>query len=169
MKSAVFSRGTTLQLPNTQRMLYPPHYATQCFSVCVCECLSPHHRGILRGRARARRLISSEDTLLLLFFLSSLCCSAPPLLASYECVLFTFILSPRWWTLLPLMLLPSHYTLYQQRLQGSTLDAQGGPEKGSSWQGMLCADQGCWIPGWMVVVLLPDAVAALLNSPIAFI
>ena len=67
MKSAVFSRGTTLHLPNTQRMLYPPHNTTQSFSMCVRERLSPHHRGILQGRASARWLISSEDTPFFLF------------------------------------------------------------------------------------------------------
>lgn len=89
MKSAVFSRGTTLQLPPTLRGCYTPHTTLPIASVCVRECLSPHHRGILQERACARWLISTEDTLLPLFFLLYLCFSAPPLLASDECILFT--------------------------------------------------------------------------------
>lgn len=126
MKSGVFSRGTTLQLPNTQRMLYPPQHnpVLQCVCVCLRECLSPNHHGILQETSCARWLISTEDTLLLLFFLSSLCFSTLLLLTSHEYILFT-ILSLRWCPRLPLTLLPwptVHYTSSSSSItQGSTL------------------------------------------------
>lgn len=152
MKSAVFSRGTTLQLPNTQRMLYPPQHNPVLQCVCVCECLSPDHHGILQGRVCARWLISTEDTLLLLFFLSSLCFSTPPLHASYECILFT-ILSLRWFPpgFLLHYCLDIHYTSSPSTIiQGAILPkcTVETPEKSSSLLGMLLGDQGVLDP-WM--------------------
>lgn len=146
MKSAVFSRGTTLQLPPTLRGCYTPHTTLPIASVCVRECLSPHHHGILQERACARWLISTEDTLLPLFFLLSLCFSAPPLLASYECILFTS-LSLRWWWPPGLLL---HCTLHNQpRL--CPAETYGGPQKGPSWLEMLPRDQE-QMYGWTVVL-----------------
>lgn len=68
MKSSFLSRDTTLQLPNTQMMLYPPQQPSA--SEDGCKCLSPHQHAILRGRACARWLISTEHTLLPFLLLS---------------------------------------------------------------------------------------------------
>lgn len=162
----ILSRGTTLQLPNTQMMLYPPTTPPGA-SVDGCECLSPHQHAILPGRVCARWLIST-DTHCLLFFFSVLCFS-PPLLASYECILFT-ILS---WTV-PLA------SSYSPALTNCTLYKQ--PILNHPGLCPACQNKE-WRPGrralhgWRcyseirgsgsLVVLLYDALIALLNISMA--
>lgn len=80
MKSVVFSRGTTFQLPNTQKMLYPPHNTAQGFRVYVVNLLVLTIMVFFKEWPCASWLISSEDTpppflppILVLFCSSSSC------------------------------------------------------------------------------------------------
>lgn len=84
MKSSFLSRGTTLQLPDTQMMLFPPQHSPVLQWAGASVFLLTKIPFFC-----ARWLISTEDTLppflllSLLLFSSSSCC--------YKCILFTIL------------------------------------------------------------------------------
>lgn len=161
MKSAVFSRGTTLQLPPTLRGCYTPHTTLPIASVCVRECLSPHHHGILQERACARWLISTEDTLLPLFFLLYLCFSAPPLLASDKCILFTSLSLK---TVAPqLTLTHTEQPFHNQPGLCTAETHMGDPRKALHGWGCYLEILCRCLTGWLSS-FLPNAVTVLLKS-----
>lgn len=91
MKSSFLSRGTTLQLPDTQMMLYPPTIPTPSASLGGCECLGPHQHAILQGRACARWLISTEDTLPPFLLLSLMLFSSSSYLLQVHFIYHSFL------------------------------------------------------------------------------
>lgn len=91
MKSSFLSRGTTLQLPHTQMMLYPPQHSPVLQWAGAVSSSSPKSYSS-GARACARWLISTEDTLPPFLLLSLL------LFSSSSCLLQVHFIYHSFWT-----------------------------------------------------------------------